>query len=142
MMQPQSARVECAQSLRKHPRQILPQAPRFYFQAGRAVLGRRPLPVEARLSTSVVQLLSNDSPSVTIPPKCHVVNVSYAGEDGGIVCGLALGGPDSRATHFVSITHLIFERKLPLFRQNDAYQRHRVKKIKQHDRQLLEAAQW
>ena len=52
------------------------------------------------------------------------------GEEGGIVCELNIDGPKDEA-FYVSITHLIFERKTPLFRQIDAYQRHRVKKLRQ-----------
>jgi hypothetical protein len=33
--------------------------------------------------------------------------------------------------HVVSITHLTFNRNAPLFREIEAYQRHRIKKLKQ-----------
>ena len=103
------------------------------------------LPVETRLSASLIQTLSKRSPDVAIPARCNVVSVFYAGEEGGIVCALDIGGPDSKSAHLVSITHLIFERKLPLFGQIDAYQRHRIKKLKQqarrNDRWPLERTQ-
>jgi hypothetical protein len=91
------------------------------------------LPVEARLRASLIQLLSETNPGLTTPTKCDVVEVFYAGEEGGILCRLQLGQPDDHAAHVVSITHLVFERKLPFFRHIDAYQRHRVKKIKQRE---------
>ncbi|MEQ1952061.1 hypothetical protein [Mesorhizobium sp. CN2-181] len=57
------------------------------------------------------------------------MNVHYAGDEGGILCKLEVEGHKTEGAFFVSITHLIFERKTPLFRQIDAYQRHRVKKL-------------
>jgi hypothetical protein len=67
------------------------------------------------------------------------------GEVGGIVCALDIGGPDTKTPHLVSITHPLFERKIPLCGQIDAYQHHRIKKLKQHarrnDRRLLERTQ-
>lgn len=92
------------------------------------------LPVETRLAASLIATLSKRSPDVAIPARCSVVGVFYMGEEGGIVCALDIGGPDTKTSHLVSITHLIFERKLSLFRQIDAYQRHRIKKLKQAHR--------
>lgn len=92
------------------------------------------LPVETRLSASLIQTLSERSPDVAIPAKCNVVSVFYMGEEGGIVCALDIGGPNTKTPHLVSITHLIFERKVPLFSQIDAYRRHRIKKLKQQTR--------
>ncbi|HKN27772.1 MAG TPA: hypothetical protein VJY34_07750 [Roseiarcus sp.] len=103
------------------------------------------LPVETRLSASLIQTLSDRSPDVAIPARCNVVSVFYMGEEGGIVCALDIGGPDTKTPYLVSITHLIFERKVPLFSQIDAYQRHRIKKLKQqarrNDRWPLERTQ-
>lgn len=103
------------------------------------------LPVETRLSASLIQTLSERSRDVAIPARCSVVSVFYMGEEGGIVCALDIGGPDTKTPHLVSITHLIFERKVPLFSQIDAYQRHRIKKLKQqarrNDRWALERTQ-
>lgn len=42
-------------------------------------------------------------------------------------------GADTKAQCIVSITHLTFARRIPLFRQIDAYQRHRIKKLKLQD---------
>lgn len=92
------------------------------------------LPIETRLSASLIQTLSKQSPDAAIPAKCNVVSVFYMGEEGGIMCGLDIGGPNTKTPHVVSITYLIFERKVPLFSQIDAYQRHRIKKLKQQER--------
>ena len=92
------------------------------------------LPVEARPTAALMATLSQQSPDVAIPATCSVAKVFYAGEEGGIVCALDIGGPDGGTPYVVSITHLIFQRKLSLFRQIDAYQRHRIKKLKQQAR--------
>jgi len=58
-------------------------------------------------------------------------HLAQAGDMGGIICGLDIGGPDSEAAHLVSITHLTFHRRVPLSREIEAYQRHRIKKLRQ-----------
>ncbi|MDW5318496.1 hypothetical protein [Rhizobium sp. PL01] len=72
------------------------------------------LPIETRLSTCLIQTLSKRSPDEAIPARCNVVSVFYISEEGGIVCALDIGGPDTKTPHLVSITHLIFERKVSL----------------------------
>ncbi len=89
------------------------------------------LPVVTRLSQNLIRNLSKQSPDSMIPASCSIVSIFYAGEEGGIVCGLDIGGSKTRSPHFVSITHLGFDRHTPLFRQIAAYQRHRIKKLKQ-----------
>jgi hypothetical protein len=61
-----------------------------------------------------------------------VIDVLYLGDEGGVACCLDIGGPETTAAHIVSITHLIFDRRSPLFREIDAYQRRRIKKLKRH----------
>ena len=89
------------------------------------------LPFETRLSPNAKSTLAKQSPDSAIPDRCMVTKIFYMGEEGGIVCGLNIGGPDAKTPLFVSITHLIFDRRCPMFRQIEAYQRHRVKKLKQ-----------
>ena len=87
------------------------------------------LPIAARLSGPLIGMLSERSPELSIPTRCNVVSVFYAGEEGGIVCGFDIDGPDGQVAYKVSITHLRFDRRVPLFRQIDAYQRHRIKML-------------
>jgi hypothetical protein len=89
------------------------------------------LPVEARPSQILRREIVKQTPDLAVPYSCNVVSIFYMGEEGGIVCGLDIGGPDTKTPYFVSITHLTFDRRTPLFRQIDAYQRHRIKKLKQ-----------
>ncbi len=89
------------------------------------------LPVETRLSQILIRAIAQQTPDLAVPDSCNVVSIFYMGEEGGIVCGLDVGGPDTKTPYIVSITHLSFDRRAPLFRQIDAYQRHRIKKLKQ-----------
>ena len=88
------------------------------------------LPLETRLSPSVKRTIAKQSPESTITDRCMVTKIFYMGDEGGIVCHLDIGGPDTETPFIVSITHLIFDRRCPVFRQIEAYQRHRVKKLK------------
>jgi hypothetical protein len=88
------------------------------------------LPLETTLSPHLKRTLAQQSPEATIPDRCMVTSIFYMGDEGGIVCHLDIGEPDTKTPFMVSITHLIFPRRCPLFRQIDAYQRHRVKKLK------------
>ena len=89
------------------------------------------LPIEANIAPPLATLLAERSPGTTIPAKCDVTSVFYTGDMGGIICGLDIGGPNTKTPHFVSITHLTFHRHVPLSREIEAYQRHRVKKLRQ-----------
>ena len=69
--------------------------------------------------------------NIPIPSRCNVIDVVYRGDVGGILWCLDIGGPDTKSAHIVSITHLTFNRNIPLAREIEAYQRHRNKKLKQ-----------
>ena len=66
---------------------------------------------------------SNDYPTAT------VTLLHYMGDEGGILCKLDLG-PDMENAAYVSITHLRFDPRLPLAREINAYQKHRVKRLR------------
>jgi hypothetical protein len=51
------------------------------------------------------------------------------GEEGGIVCELDLRMP-AKEVALVSITHLRFDARLPLYRDITAYQKRRLKQIR------------
>ncbi|WP_209425489.1 hypothetical protein [Pararhodobacter sp. SW119] len=90
------------------------------------------LPLEARLSPNLSKVLSKQAPGTRLPARCMVTEVFYMGDEGGITCRLDIGGPDSSTPFIVSMTHLDFDRRSPLFRQIDSYCRHRVKKLRKH----------
>jgi hypothetical protein len=89
------------------------------------------LPIEANITQYLASELMETSPDIAIPKKCNVTEVFYTGDMGGILCGLDIGGAETKAAHVVSITHLRFDRRIPLSRQIEGYQRHRIKKLKQ-----------
>ena len=91
------------------------------------------VPIEATLSQSLIRMLAERSPEIHIPEKCNVIDVFYTGDEGGIICCLDIGGPQTKEAHLVSITHLGFHRRTPASREIDLYQRHRIKKLKQQD---------
>lgn len=44
------------------------------------------VPIEARLPQSLIRLLAEKSPEMTIPERCNVIDVFYTGDEGGIIC--------------------------------------------------------
>jgi hypothetical protein len=92
------------------------------------------LPLEANITQYLAGALLEKSPDMTIPKKCNVTGVFYTGDMGGILCHLDMGGTETDYAHVVSITHLAFDRRGPLSREIDAYQRHRIKKLKRQRR--------
>jgi hypothetical protein len=88
------------------------------------------LPIQAHITRYLGKSLAEQSPDVPIPEQCNVIDVVNSGDEGGIVCCLDIGGPNAKVAHLVSITHLAFNRSVPLAREIEAYQRHRNKKLK------------
>jgi len=75
------------------------------------------LPIEATLTPQIRRSLSADDPAIPSSGNCTT-------------CALEFGGPKSDKAHLVSITQLIFRPNTPLYREIDAYQRHRTKKLR------------
>ena len=88
------------------------------------------LPIQTIITPYLASALAKQSPDIHIPGQCNVIDVFYTGDMGGILCCLDIGGPDTKSPHLVSITHLTFNRRIPLAREIEAYQRHRNKKLK------------
>jgi hypothetical protein len=88
------------------------------------------LPIEANITPYLTGALADQSPDITIPKKCDVTNVFYTGDMGGILCSLDIGGAKTKTPHVVSTTHLTLDRRVLISREIEAYQRHRVKKLK------------
>jgi hypothetical protein len=77
------------------------------------------------------QLQAENVPDVG--QKHLVCDLSYAGDEGGIVCHLSRSEETGRAL-VVSLTHVRVPRSMPLALAVLAYQKHRVKKLKKQDR--------
>ncbi len=89
------------------------------------------LPIPARV-TPELQVLLHEKNGITVPATCNVTWVSYAGDEGGIVCQLD-AGTDTGAV-LTSLTHLRFDPRLPLARDILTYQKHRVKRLRRQPR--------
>src|SRR3954451_15500713 len=76
-----------------------------------------------------VQMTLRQQRGVSMPANCSVTWISYAGDEGGIVCRLEAAAETAEAV-FASITHLRFDPRLSLTREIVAYQKHRVKRLR------------
>jgi hypothetical protein len=89
------------------------------------------LPLPAIITPHLAGALRKQAPKASIPRTCQVVKVFYMGDEGGITCSLSVEGQDDSGPVFLaSITHLDFDRRLPLAREIIAYQKRRVKKLR------------
>jgi hypothetical protein len=86
------------------------------------------LPMPALVTPEAAAALQSENPTRKIPVNCFFTAVSYAGDEGGIVCRLDFAC-ETQKMAYVSITHLRFDPRLPLARQIAAYQKHRVKRL-------------
>jgi hypothetical protein len=87
------------------------------------------LPVPTRLTPEAAALLqARNAVAGEIPPACSITWVSYAGDEGGIMCGLDFGHETEPAV-VTSITHLRFDPRLALARDITAYQKRRVRRL-------------
>jgi hypothetical protein len=85
------------------------------------------LPLETCIGSQLATLLRDKIPDLKPLQRCQISQVFYTGEEGGIVCGLDLAEAAGKEMYLASITHLVFDPRLPLARQIAAYQKHRIK---------------
>src|SRR4051794_28839014 len=88
------------------------------------------LPLPAIATPPIMAQFQEQAPGLELSSRCRVTAIHYAGDEGGIVCKLDFGREDTGSTSFVSITHLTFDRRLPLARVVAAYQKHRIKRLR------------
>jgi len=86
------------------------------------------LPFEVGLTPDLIAHLARQQKPVTVKLAESVSNISYAGDEGGIVCHIRPAGADSMIV--VSLTHVRVPRLLPFAAAVLDYQRHRVKKLR------------
>ncbi len=86
------------------------------------------LPIPAR-PTPELQATLQKRNGIPLPADCRVTWVSYAGDEGGIVCKLE-GTAETAEAVVASITHLRFDPRLPVTREIVTYQKHRVKRLR------------
>ena len=87
-------------------------------------------PFEVELTPPLLERVRAASPAVDHARQV-VRDVSYAGDEGGIVCHIE---PDGAAEAVVvSLTHLHLRRSLPFAAAVQSYQKHRMKKLKKQN---------
>jgi hypothetical protein len=108
------------------------------------------LPLSAPATPALMANLREQSSTANITPDGKVTKVIYAGDEGGVICNLAFDEEDKEEVFLVSITHLAFDRRLPVARKIAAYQKHCIKRLRRdgstdapaayHQRQVVIAA--
>ncbi len=90
------------------------------------------VPFKVVLTPEVVSHLRGKQVAAAVEAEQTVADLSYAGDEGGIVCHLAAS--DGGAALFVSLTHVRVPRFMPFAAAVLQYQKHRVKKLKKQGR--------
>jgi len=86
-------------------------------------------PFEVELTPGVIAGLRAEEPRVVVGPQQVVSQVSYAGDEGGIMCHILPKETPDEAV-IASLTQLRMSRKNPLSAAVFDYQKHRMKKLK------------
>jgi hypothetical protein len=89
-------------------------------------------PFEVELTPSVIAHLRTQQPVIAVKPRQTVTAISYAGDEGGIVCHLE--PEEGHNALILSLTHVRVGRALPFAAAVLDYQKHRVKKLKKQNR--------
>lgn len=91
---------------------------------------RAQIPLPATTTPALAATLRKPTSNPPLPRRCEVTRVEYAGDEGGIMCVLDFGIANPDSAYAVSITQLAFDRRAPLFREIEAYRKHRLKRLR------------
>jgi hypothetical protein len=91
------------------------------------------LPLSALATPPLMAELRGRFSGANITWDCKVTKVMYAGDEGGVMCQLTFDEEEKEEVVLVSITHLAFDRRLPIARDIAAYQKHRIKRIRREN---------
>jgi len=86
-------------------------------------------PFEVEMTPELINYLRAENLTAEIRTNQTVSDLSYAGDEGGIVCHLSRSDETGQAL-VVSLTHVRVPRTMPLAAEVAGYQKHRVKKLK------------
>jgi hypothetical protein len=86
------------------------------------------LPIPAQVTPELRQMMRKQKVLIPASRRVRIERVFYAGDEGGIVCGLAFPDAGNQAL-VVSLTHLRMADAHPLANAIRDYQRVRVKKL-------------
>jgi hypothetical protein len=88
------------------------------------------LPRSALATPALMANLREQPSTANITLDCKVTKVICAGDEGGVMYHLAFDEEDKEGVFLVSITHLAFDRRLPVARKIAAYQKHRIRHLR------------
>ena len=91
------------------------------------------LPLAALATPALMADLRERSSAAKITAHCQVTNIFYAGDEGGVICHVIFDLEEKEQVFLVSITHLAFDRRLPIVREIASYQKHRIKRIRREN---------
>ena len=91
------------------------------------------LPLAALAPPALVADLRERSSAAKITLHCKVTDILYAGDEGGVMCHVIFDQKEKEQVFLVSITHLAFDRRLPIAREIASYQKHRIKRIRREN---------
>ncbi|MGH6837903.1 MAG: hypothetical protein ACREDT_03725 [Methylocella sp.] len=86
------------------------------------------MPFEVELTPPLIAHLQAQQVTVAVKSREIVSQISYAGDEGGIVCHIV--PKEGRNALVVSLTHVRAHRSSPFAAAVFDYQKHRVKKLK------------
>ena len=90
------------------------------------------VPFEVEVLPAVIKHLQSENRTITNPTRQLVSDLSYAGDEGGIVCHIVPEG--KREALIMSLTHVRVPRSNPLAAAVIDYQKHRIKKLRKQGR--------
>ncbi len=91
------------------------------------------LPLAALATPALLADLRERSSAAKITWHCKVTDVFYTGDEGGVMCHVIFDEEEKEQVFLVSITHLAFDRRLPIAREIASYQKHRIKRIRREN---------
>ncbi len=91
---------------------------------------RAALPMRAHVGRDVLRTLRRETPEASLSHQCDITEVRYAGDEGGILCTLDFDDHALKTVYIVSITHVTFERRNPLWRDIERYKKRRIKRLR------------
>src|SRR3954467_4634408 len=86
------------------------------------------LPFEVHLTPPLARLLREEQVALAARDRQRVSDVSYLGDEGGIVCHVV--PPDGGKAAIVSLTHVRVPPSMPLAAEVLRYQKHRVERLR------------
>jgi hypothetical protein len=90
------------------------------------------LPIPARPTATMIRALREQGRKIARDQELSIQSVFYAGDEGGIMCGMALS-EDAKEMAVVSLTHLRIDPRHPLARDTRVYQRQRTRRLAQSE---------